>query len=93
MSHHDFVDAESRNRLPTLFEVLSQGGGAKGGEIKVVSGSEQAISTQPKNVSKTKARSSCGLRGSPYPNTIHCLPRGAQFVSTPLISLSVLQLD
>lgn len=24
MSHHDFVDAESRNRLPTLFEVLSR---------------------------------------------------------------------
>ena len=24
MSHHDLVDAESRNRLPTLFEVLSR---------------------------------------------------------------------
>lgn len=24
MSHHDYVDAESRNRLPTLFEVLSR---------------------------------------------------------------------
>ncbi|KAJ5505640.1 Regulator of G protein signaling superfamily [Penicillium expansum] len=24
MSHHDLTDAESRNRLPTLFEVLSR---------------------------------------------------------------------